>query len=145
MEMTEVPGGTHMQTVFVNGAGYELASLWERWSAQLLDGFFYVLLFFIAGLPFFVLAGGLGMFVGSAVAGLYLLFQDGMAGGRSWGKKIAGTRVIDAETGAPCSIGQSLVRNLLLAVLNIFDWIFIFGDTRQRIGDMVAKTYVVRV
>ena len=134
-----------MQTVFVNGAGYELASLWERWSAQLLDGFFYVLLFFIAGLPFFVLAGGLGMFVGSAVAGFYLLFQDGMAGGRSWGKKIAGTRVIDAVTGEPCSIGQSLVRNLLLAVLNIFDWIFIFGDTRQRIGDMVAKTYVVRV
>ena len=37
------------------------------------------------------------------------------------------------------------MRNFLLALLGIIDWIFIFGDTRQRLGDMAANTIVVRL
>ena len=51
--------------------------------------------------------------------------------------------VIDARTQVPCCYGQSFVRNLLLAVLGPIDWIFIFGDRHQRLGDIVAGTVVI--
>lgn len=45
-------------------------------------------------------------------------------------------------TGAPCSCGQSLARNLLLAVLGPIDWVFIFGERHQCLGDKLAGTIV---
>jgi uncharacterized RDD family membrane protein YckC len=56
-----------------------------------------------------------------------------------------GTRVVSVETNAPCTFGQSFIRNLLLAVLGPIDWIFIFGERRQRLGDKAAGTIVVSV
>lgn len=49
----------------------------------------------------------------------------------------------DATTGAPCTYGQSFIRNLLLAVLGPIDWIFIFGERHQRLGDKAAGTIVI--
>ena len=51
--------------------------------------------------------------------------------------------VVDDKTGEPCPFGQSFIRNVLLAVLGPIDWIFIFGERRQRLGDMAAGTIVV--
>ena len=50
---------------------------------------------------------------------------------------------VDANSGAPCSFWQSFIRNLLLAVLGPIDWIFIFGERHQRLGDKAAGTIVV--
>jgi uncharacterized RDD family membrane protein YckC len=58
---------------------------------------------------------------------------------------VVGITVIDQRSGLPCSAGQSFVRNLLLSVCGFFDWIFIFGERRQRLGDMAAQTIVVDV
>ena len=74
----------------------------------------------------------------------HILLADGWAGGQRWGKRVAGTRVVDAVTEAPCTFGQSLIRNLLLAFLGPINWLFIFGERHQRLGDKSAGTIVVR-
>jgi uncharacterized RDD family membrane protein YckC len=53
--------------------------------------------------------------------------------------------VVDRRSGRPCSAGQSFLRNLLLALLGFFDWVFILGERHQRLGDKVAGTIVVDV
>ena len=52
--------------------------------------------------------------------------------------------VVDQSTGAPCSYGGSLVRNLV-RMLGIVDWAFVLGERRQRLGDKAANTIVVKV
>ena len=51
-------------------------------------------------------------------------------------------RVVSATTGAPCTFGQSFVRNIF-TILGPLDWIWIFGERHQRLGDKVAGTIVV--
>ena len=72
----------------------------------------------------------------------YILFCDGFKGGRSLGKIIMKTAVLNLDDGRPCSYWQSFLRNIF-QVLGIIDWLFIFGKKRQRLGDMVAGTIVV--
>ena len=76
-------------------------------------------------------------------AAAYLLLADALPGGQSLAKRWLGLAVVDARSGAPCSLGQSLVRNLCLGVLGPLDWIFIFGERHQRLGDKLAGTIVV--
>ncbi len=117
----------------------------QRLLAQIVDG----------------LVGSAGIFVGATLMALsptigivalvlgalwsifYYLLADGLHGGQSLAKQWLGMRVVDADTGAPCTFGQSFVRNLLLAVLGPIDWLFIFGDRHQRLGDKAAGTIVV--
>jgi uncharacterized RDD family membrane protein YckC len=124
---------------------YPYASRLNRLIGQILDGF-------VAGAPFIVavVAMALNRYVGMVfmVAAFgwsffYYFFADGFSGGQSYGKRALGMHVIDAKTGAPCSFGQSFLRNLLLAILGPIDWIFIFGERHQRLGDMAAGTVVI--
>ena len=75
----------------------------------------------------------------------YYLFADGLHEGQSLGKQMLGMRVVALDGIAPCTFRQSFVRNLLLAVLGPLDWLFIFGDRHQRLGDKLAATLVVSV
>lgn len=72
---------------------------------------------------------------------LYLLFKDGFDG-QSLGKRVMKIRVVHADTEHPCSLQQSLLRNL--AVLTVVDWAFALGRKQLRLGDMLARTKVVR-
>lgn len=134
-----------MDTVEIGGRQVRLTSLGSRWLGQFLDGIIYAVIFFMP-----VLVLGLAgvqseslVLVGVLPALLYLFFQDGLEGGQSLGKRVMGSRVVDGRTGRPCSFGQSFVRNFSLVLLSFFDWVFIFGDHRQRLGDKLAGTYVV--
>lgn len=73
----------------------------------------------------------------------YYFLADGLHEGQSIGKQWLGMRVVSEDGGAPCSFGQSFVRNLLLAILGPIDWIFIFGERHQRLGDKAAGTVVI--
>jgi len=124
---------------------FPFASRSARLAGQVVDGF-------IASLPFLVTIpvsmimpsiGWLLSLVAIAWAAFYYFFADGFRGGQSYAKRWLGIHVIDAATGAPCTFGQSLLRNVLLAVLGPIDWIFIFGDRHQRLGDKAAGTIVV--
>jgi len=123
----------------------DLASLPQRLAAQFLDGL-------VAAIPAIVgfcitmlltRAGIILIVVGVLFALLYTLLADGLEGGQSFGKRIVGIRVVSADTGAPCTFGQSFLRNLLLSFLGPIDWIFIFGERRQRLGDKAAGTIVI--
>jgi len=87
-------------------------------------------------------AGGVLMVPAGLWAAFYYLFADGFPGGQSLGKKWIGMYVIDEKSGEPCTWGDSLVRNLFGA-LGLIDWLFIFGEKHQRLGDRVAGTIVV--
>lgn len=88
--------------------------------------------------------GGAILFLGALGWMLfYYFFADGLGEGQSFGKRWLGIRVIGIDSGQPCTFGQSFVRNLLLAILGPIDWIFIFGNRHQRLGDILARTVVV--
>ncbi len=120
-----------------------LASRGARLGAQLIDTFVILIILFVA-VMFSLAATSLGVLC-MLVALAYLLLADGLPGGQSVGKRVLQIAVIDRRTRQPCTYGQSFMRNFLLALLGIIDWIFIFGDTRQRLGDMAANTIVVRL
>ncbi len=135
-----------MQTIEVAEKRYELASLWERWFGQFLDGVIYFVII-VVSLILLMFAGlaEIGVAIAIILALLYCLFQDGLKNGQSYGKRIVKTKVIDSRNGSPCTFGQSFVRNLLLSILGLIDWLFIFGEKRQRLGDKAATTLVVKV
>ena len=123
----------------------DLASRPQRLGAQFLDGL-------VAGAPavvaflimfLFPRAGVAMLFAAALFGALYTLLADGLEGGQSIGKRVLGLRVVSMATGAPCTFGQSFLRNLLLMILGPIDWIFIFGERHQRLGDKAAGTIVV--
>jgi uncharacterized RDD family membrane protein YckC len=95
---------------------------------------------------------------------LYILIADGLAGGRSLGKRLLGLWVISegglSKGNGPCTIKDSILRNFILAValvlwkIPIIGWAFaslIFAlelivltgsADGRRIGDEIAKTWV---
>lgn len=86
------------------------------------------------------------LYVGSLLwAFFYYFLADGLHSGQSYGKRWLGMRVVGLDGSAPCTFGQSIVRNLLLAILGPIDWILIFGEQHQRLGDKAAGTLVISV
>lgn len=123
-----------------------LASRSNRLLGQIIDGLVGgvpVLLAFMLTALVGSIGGAILIVAGLAWSGFYYLFADGFDGGQSVAKRWLGMQVLDATTGAPCTYWQSFLRNLLLAVLGPIDWIFIFGERHQRLGDKAAGTIVV--
>lgn len=122
----------------------ELASRWQRFLGQMIDGS-------IASAPMTVgpaivrFNSGFGMlWLAASVcwALFYLFLGDGLHGGQSLAKQWLGIRVVDATTGEPCTWGDSFIRNIF-TLLGPIDWLFIFGEPHQRLGDKAAGTVVV--
>ena len=122
-----------------------LAGLGKRLVGQCLDGIVAMVLFVVPAVLMAISdtlrSNNIGLILLFPL--LYILFADGFQDGQSYGKRIVKTAVVDATTGKPCSFGQSFVRNLLLFILSVIDWVFIFGQRRQRLGDKAANTIVV--
>jgi uncharacterized RDD family membrane protein YckC len=79
---------------------------------------------------------------------LYYVLLEGFTG-RTIGKMITGIRVVDAETGGRPGVVSAVVRTLLRLVDGLFGYLVGFivvvnSDRRRRLGDMAAKTLVVR-
>ena len=123
-----------------------LASLGDRLIGQILDSIVAVVAIAVSAIPYAIsqAIGGVALVCGVLFALFYILFADGFRGGQSYGKRIMKTAVVDATTGQPCTFGQSFVRNLLLSILGVIDWVFIFGQRRQRLGDKAANTLVIK-
>jgi uncharacterized RDD family membrane protein YckC len=95
---------------------------------------------------------------------VYIAIADSLQNGQSVGKKFIGFAVISLEDGKPCSLKQSVVRNLpiliplFLALIPIWGWILaaVIGiplivleiyliyklDAGHRLGDVMADTTV---
>jgi uncharacterized RDD family membrane protein YckC len=127
-----------------NRADAYFASLGERFVAQIIDSIITGLIMFTGALltnPGNNAPGMAGLCLGLT----YLWLSDALPNGQSIGKHVMKISVIDTETGKPCTIFQSFIRNFLLSVLGIIDCIFIVGKKRQRLGDMAATTSVIKV
>ena len=83
------------------------------------------------------------VYLGFAIALLYLLLKDALPNGQSIGKRLLNIRVIHKETMHPCTVFQSFLRNVTL-VSGPFDWAFIFFGSHRRVGDFIASTIVVK-
>lgn len=125
----------------------------SRIIAKLID-LFVVLILIIPFYPFGVLLA-LG----------YLSVSDSLQHGQSVGKKVIGFRVISLEDSSPCSVKQSVIRNLPLTIplffsifpfwgwmislligipLALLELYFIITlDSGHRIGDVMADTTVM--
>lgn len=129
-----------------------------RVAALLLDGMLTAVLpMVLVPVTFvFALAGGefglqVFLFAVPAVAllmPLYYVLLEGYWDGRTLGKRVFGIKVVK-ETGEPCDLEASLIRNLLRIVDGLFAYLVGLvamsrNDRRQRIGDRVADTVVVR-
>lgn len=65
-----------------------------------------------------------------------------MPNGQSLGKRLLSIATVDRKTRKGCTLSQSLTRNA--GVLVVIDWVWIFMESRTRLGDMFAKTIVVQ-
>jgi uncharacterized RDD family membrane protein YckC len=136
-----------LKTSYLHPVGLpELAGLDDRFVGQVLDGGV-ALIALVVGVilsSVFGSAGAVMLPLGAVAALSYMLFADGLEGGQSYGKRAVHTAVIDARTGAPCTFGKSLARNLPLAIFGVIDSAFILGERRQRLGDRLAGTIVIK-
>ena len=102
---------------------------------------------------------------GLLLAIIYISLGDSLHEGQSVGKRIIGFAVISLEDGSPCSVKQSMIRNLPFlipmgfALIPFWGWIFssllaiplillelylLFKlDSGHRLGDVMADTSVI--
>jgi uncharacterized RDD family membrane protein YckC len=132
-------------TVLTSMESPPLATRLSRLVGQWLDSLVSFAIVCASALPLLVSwrFGAVSLWIGIAAAVLYILLSDGFRDGQSYGKRLLRIAVVDTHTGLPCTFGQSFIRNLLLLVLGFIDWIFIFGEQRQRLGDKAAGTKVI--
>ncbi len=131
---------------------YELAGPGSRSAAALLDAFL-LAVGFIALFVLFVILGGVSIVLVAGALVILVAYQVGfgiLADGQTPGKKALGIRVVDQE-GIPASRVQHLLRGLFFP-LEVFVTVpvplgvIVMAATprRQRLGDLVAGTVVVR-
>ena len=139
------------------------ASISKRLLAGILDIFigigsmvfiiYFVLIRFFAKKALF--RGYLAIIIIYALAGLYILVRDCLKG-KSFGKMIFGLTTVNIEKRKEADLGDSILRNAILAsiVVPVIGWIvFIISSViiaiqigtgkEQRIGDAFAKTKVI--
>ena len=127
-------------------APQNLASLWQRLAARLIDTFILLLIlvlssYFSSLLFYYRIFGVSWIFDFLALA--YFLGADAFKG-QSLGKRAMKIVVVDAQTYVECGFLQSVVRNVSLSMLSLLDAVFIFFGWRRRLGDMLASTLVLR-
>jgi len=94
------------------------------------------------------------LFVASLLWALYYgLTKDARGVGQSIGKRATNLMVVNTSTNRPCSLRESMFRNLILGALNLVPgvgWfiepiVAIVEHSGRRIGDMAANTQVIEV
>ncbi len=138
---------------------YQLATLGERFGAKMIDGLlfflgYYLLINFFFSLFDLVLGrwGEMSLFVFVPIFGflLYHFLFEFFKNGQTPGKKLLSLRVVPLGTWEP-EISHYALRAVFLLPdflfsSGIFGALFISGTSlRQRMGDMVASTAVVRI
>ena len=81
---------------------------------------------------------------GAAIGAAILFFMDGFGDGQGLGKKLLSLQVLQLKNGKPCSFKDSFVRRLT-SIFQPLDSFWAFGKQRQRMGDKLAETVVVKL
>ena len=135
--------------------GYEFIGVMPRFFAALIDG---AIVGLVGAVIMALAMSGGGMYDEGTLYAVYtivmllslaytLLLE---AGGGTLGKRILGMRIVSADDGGAPGFKRSLVRNLMrivdgLPVMYLVGILSIASsDKKQRVGDRVAGTYVVK-
>jgi uncharacterized RDD family membrane protein YckC len=143
-------------------AAPEYAGLGRRFVAHLIDGFLCLIAYLIIGSMVASRTGGLtdeGFSMEGAPALVVILLAfivtlgyfavlESSSSGKTLGKLIAGIRVADIG-GGKASFNQALMRNILRLIDGLVFYIvgiilILRSDRKQRLGDRVARTVVLR-
>lgn len=81
---------------------------------------------------------------GTAMGAALLFFIDGFSDGQGPGKKLLSLQVIRLKNGKPCSFKDAFVRRLT-SIFQPLDSLWTLGKQRQRMGDKLAETVVVKL
>ena len=81
---------------------------------------------------------------GTAIGAAILFFMDGFGDGQGPGKKLLSLQVLRLKNGKPCSFKDSFVRRLA-GIFQPLDFFWTLGEKKQRMGDKLAETVVVKL
>ena len=81
---------------------------------------------------------------GTAIGAALLFFIDGFGDGQGPGKKLLSLQVLRLKNGKPCSFKDSFVRRLA-GIFQPLDFFWTLGEKKQRMGDKLAETVVVKL
>lgn len=125
----------------------KLAHPGKRYQGQFIDGMVVVMLFILS--IFLLRITGVesnySILILFTLPFGYFVLSDALPNGQTIGKKILGLSVVSKSTGKPCTIFQSIVRNIFTPILGVIDAVLIFGKKRQRLGDIMAGTIVIDI
>ena len=119
----------------------------KRYQGQFIDGLISIIIFAIL-IYLMNLSGIKGDLVGIMTITIpfaYFVLSDALPNGQSIGKRLLSMSVINKSTGKPCSVFQSIARNILTPILGVIDALLILGKKRQRLGDRMANTIVIDI
>ncbi|AZF45453.1 MULTISPECIES: hypothetical protein [unclassified Pseudomonas] len=80
--------------------------------------------------------------IGRRLLARIILFADALSSGQSLGKRLLSIATVNRNSRKGCSVSQSFTCNA--GALLIVDWVWIFLESRTRLGDMFAKTIVIQ-
>ncbi|NRB39795.1 MAG: RDD family protein [Pseudomonadales bacterium] len=78
-----------------------------------------------------------------AIPFAYFVLSDALPGGQSLAKRLLKIAVVSKSTGKPCTLLQSVARNVFTPILGVLDAVLILTKKRQRLGDLMANTIVI--
>ena len=125
----------------------DLASAPQRLVAQIVDQFIAAFLAIVISLIFSTLGfKTLSIIVTIVIYIAYVTLNDALPNGQSYGKHLMKIKVIDRTSGTDCNLGQAFTRNITTAIplISLIDGLMIFSRKRQRMGDRLANTIVIR-
>ena len=149
-----------MSIIKIAGKKFKLASRWARLGAFLLDigllGFCQALLILL-GFPLYEIfdyftsgyeaSNMTSVSIGTLsfiLWGFGLFFMDGFKKGGGFGKNLLSLQIIRLEDGEPANFKDAFVRRFA-GIFQPVDWLFATGKEKQRMGDKLAKTVVVKL
>jgi uncharacterized RDD family membrane protein YckC len=134
---------------------YELATFWERFLATIIDWFVILILYLVYFffLNFWNLDYRVEQNAIAIGAGLLIFFYSPVSEyffrGSSLGKRTLGLRILRLD-GRPCEISDYIIRwvfrsvDIFGSIGSVVALMVGFSSTRQRIGDLLANTVVVK-
>ena len=81
---------------------------------------------------------------GVSLGTICLLFMDGLSDGQGPGKKLLSLRVLRSKDGKPSTMKDSFIRRIT-SIFQPLDALWTLGKQRQRMGDKLADTIVVKL
>lgn len=126
------------------------ASWGSRVWASTLDAIFNILLLIPVGIVVGLTRSDLANYAGLLLSLVYFTLGHGGATGQTWGKRVAGIRVVH-ESGAPLGYGRAFMRwavaiglTILLIIPNLIDVLWPLWDSKkQALRDKAVGSVVV--